>query len=182
MEPSAVKFPELEKLRIVYYPDPALKKVCAPVDEVGPDHKRLAQRMLALMREAKGVGLAAPQVGISVRLFVCNVSGEEGADLVCVNPRFGELTGAEESEEGCLSIPGVTVTMRRATHVEMEALDGDGKPFKKTAVDMEARIWQHEVDHIDGRLITDNMSITDQIGNRRAVKQLEAEYAAARRR
>ncbi len=182
MEPTVLKFPQLHKLRIVYYPDPVLKRACAPVEDFGADLRRLAERMLVVMREAKGVGLAAPQVGIPIRLFVCNVSGEADADLICVNPRFGELTAAEEGEEGCLSIPGVTVTMRRATQVAIEALDTDGKPFQKTAADLEARMWQHEIDHLDGRLITDNMSTTDQIGNRRAVKQLEAEYAASRRK
>lgn len=170
-----------EKLRIVHYPDPVLKKVCAPVEEFGPQLKALADKMLTLMHEAEGVGLAASQVGVLLRLFVCNPTGEPGDDLICVNPRFIELTGADEKEEGCLCIPGVTVTIRRATNAVMEAHDIDGKPFQKTGKDLPVRIWQHEVDHLDGRLITDNMSTTDEIANRRALKQLMAEYKAARR-
>lgn len=150
--------------------------------EFGPDLKALAERMLELMHEGKGVGLAAPQVGVLIRLFVCNATGEPGDDLICVNPRLVELDGAEEKEEGCLSIPGVTVTMRRATDAVMEACDTDGNPCRKTGKDLVARIWQHETDHLDGRLITDNVSMTDEIANRRALKQLEADYAASRQR
>lgn len=176
-----MRLPDPDNLRIVRYPDPVLKKVCAPVEGFGPELKALAGKMLALMHAAEGAGLAGPQVGILIRLFVCNPTGEPGDDLVCVNPRFIELTGAEEKEEGCLSIPGVSVTMRRATHAVMEAWDTDGKPFQRTGCDLEARIWQHEADHLEGRLITDNMATTDEIANRRAVRQLEAEYAAAGR-
>jgi len=176
-----MRLPDLDNLRIVHYPDPVLKKVCAPVEAFGPDLKALADKMLAIMHEAEGAGLSAPQVGIPIRVFVCNPTGEMSDDLICVNPRLIELTGAEEKEEGCLSIPGVSVTMRRATHAVMEALDTDGKPFQKTGQDLEARIWQHEANHLDGRLITDNMATTDEIANRRAVRQLEAEYAAAGR-
>lgn len=181
-EPRVLKPPDLDKLRIVHYPNPILKRICAPVEDFTAELEELAEKMLLLVREAEGVGLAAPQVGVPIRLFVCNTTGEAGADLVYVNPRFTEATGAEEKEEGCLSIPGVSVTMRRATHAAIEAFDTRGRPFQKTAAELEARIWQHEIDHLDGRLITDNMSTTDEIGNRRAVKQLEAEYATSRRK
>ena len=177
-----MNLPNLDKLRIVLYPDPILKRVCKPVEEFGPDLKALADRMLALTREGEGAGLAAPQVGIPIRLFVCDVTGEPGDDLVCLNPRFIELTGAEEKEEGCLSIPGVSVMMRRATRAVIEALDLDGNPFQTTGTDLMAKAWQHEVDHLDGRLITDNMSTADEIANRYAVKQLKAQYASRRRK
>ena len=176
-----MRLPDPDKLRIVHYPDPVLKKVCAPVEGFGPELKALANKMLSLMHQAEGAGLAGPQVAIPIRLFVCNPTGEPGDDLVCVNPRFIQLTGAEEKEEGCLSIPGVSVTMRRATHAVMEAWDTDGRLFQRTGRDLEARIWQHEADHLEGRLLTDNMTTTDEIANRRAVRQLEADYAAASR-
>ena len=177
-----MKLPDPDKLRIIYYPHPILKEVCAPVDQFGSELGAIANKMLELMGEGKGIGLAAPQVGLTIRLLVCNATGEPGNDLICVNPRFVELTGAAEGEEGCLSIPGVTVTMRRAAHAVMEAFDTDGNLFQRSGVDLEARVWQHEADHLDGRLITDNMSTTDAITNRRAVRQLEADYAASRRR
>jgi peptide deformylase len=138
--------------------------------------------MLTLMKEAKGVGLAAPQVGISVRLFVCNITGEAGDDTVFVNPRFVERTGLMEGEEGCLSIPGVSVSLRRSARAVIEACDLEGRSFRRTGEQMLARAWQHEMDHLNGLLIIDNMSPTDEIANRRAIKQLEADYAAARKR
>jgi peptide deformylase len=176
-----MKLPSPSRLRIVLYPNPVLKKRAADVGKFNAEITALVKRMLELMREAKGVGLAAPQVGVGLRVFVCNPTGEPGDDLVCVNPRFTELSGGEEREEGCLSIPGVTVTMRRATQVAMEAFDVDGKPYKTTGTELRARIWQHEMDHLDGRLIVDNMSATDEIANRRAIKQLQDQYRPSRR-
>ena len=165
---------KLDKLRIVTYPDPILKKTCIEITDFGPRLKALADRMLELMLGAKGVGLAAPQVGILARMFVCNVTGEPDDNLVCFNPTFAELSGAGEAEEGCLSLPGVTVTMRRATHAVMRAQDATGSVFELTGEDLRARIWQHEADHLDGRLIIDNMSATDEIANRRVLKQLKS--------
>lgn len=177
-----MKLPSPSRLRIVLYPDPVLMKRAADVVKFNAEVAALARRMLDLMREAKGVGLAAPQVGVGLRLFVCNPTGEPCDDLVCANPRFIELSGGEEREEGCLSIPGVTVTMRRATQVAIEALDVEGTPFQMTGTELRARIWQHEMDHLDGRLIIDNMSATDEIANRRAIKQLQDQYRPRRQR
>ena len=176
-----MKLPNVDKLQIVFYPDPILKRVCAPVEAFGSDLSALAEQMLRLMREVQGVGLAAPQVAVPIRLFVCNLTGDPHDDLVCVNPRLVELTDADEKEEGCLSIPSVSVTMRRARRVVMEALSLHGEPFRRTGEDLVARAWQHEVDHLDGRLITDHMSPTDEITNRRTIKQLEADYTGSRR-
>ena len=95
--------PDPDSLRILCYPNPILKKKCAPVEAFGDDLGVIANRMLELMHEAEGVGLAAPQVGLLIRLFVCCPSGEPNDDLVCVNPRLKDLTGAAEVEEGCLA-------------------------------------------------------------------------------
>jgi len=168
-------------LRIVRYPDAVLKQVCAPVEAFGEDLEELARRMLELMRQGNGIGLAAPQVAVPLRLFVCNHTGEPGDDMVCVNPHFVELTGGAEAEEGCLSLPAVTVTMRRATRAVMEAFDARGKAFAVTGLDLQARVWQHEAAHLDGLLISDRMSTADEIANRRAIKQLKDEYAAVQR-
>lgn len=165
-----------KKLRIVEYPDPVLKKRCATVTAFDDNLRSLAKRMIELMHEAKGVGLAAPQVGVSVRLFVFNPTVEPGKDVAIVNPKFVEAEGAEEQGEGCLSLPGVTVTMRRATRVVLDGLDLDGRPMRLQAEGLPARIWQHEVDHLDGKLIIDQMSTADEIANRRAIKQMLAAY------
>ncbi len=93
-----------------------------------------------------------------------------------VNPTLTDLTGDIESEEGCLSIPDVTVPIRRANACVLEARDLSGKPVKLQAVDLAARCWQHECDHLDGRLIIDRMSEADRIAQRRTLKQLESQF------
>ena len=171
-----MKLPQPERLRIHLHPDPVLRKVAKPVTEFPPELAAIARRMLELMRREEGVGLAAPQVGLSIRLFVCNVDGDAEHDLVCINPTFLALEGAEEKEEGCLSLPSVKVLMRRATHAAMEACDLTGRTFRVEGEGLAARVWQHETDHLDGRLIIDNMSATDEIANRRALKQLKKDH------
>ncbi len=174
--------PDPQKLRIELYPNPVLKMACTPIDRFGDDLQRFAEGMIELMLNVKGVGLAAPQVGVPIRLFVCNTTGEQGDSRIHVNPRFTDLTGAAEMEEGCLSIPGVDVAMRRATTAVMQTQDARGNKMEITATDLLARIWQHEADHLEGRLIVDNMSTSDEITNRKILKQLKADYAAARKR
>ena len=153
-----MKLPDPEKLRIIYYPHPILKEVCAPVDQFGPDLGAVANKMLELMREGKGIGLAAPQVGLTIRLLVCNATGEPGNDLVCVNPRFVELTGAAEGEEGCLSIPDIFGDVDRAQRVVVETTNLEGERIKVEASDLRARAIQHEIDHLDGILFLDHLS------------------------
>lgn len=173
--------PDPQKLRIELFPSPVLKKVCPPVDRFGDNLQRFVAGMIELMLRAKGVGLAAPQVGVPIKLFVCNHTGEPGDTQIHVNPLFTELTGASELDEGCLSIPGVDVTMRRATTAVLQSQDAHGNKNEITATDLLARIWQHEADHLEGRLIIDNMSTTDEITNRMTIKQLKADFAAARK-
>lgn len=175
-----MKLPTPKGLKIVHYPDPVLKRIASPVTEFGPELRAFADRLLTLMREGKGVGLAAPQVGVSIRLFVCNATGEPGDDVVCVNPVLKDGVGQSELEEGCLSIPGVTVNVRRATKIVMQAVDLQGQPFELVGSDLAARIWQHETDHLDGRLIIDRMSEADELANRKALKQLKADYRPPR--
>ncbi|MFQ5430748.1 MAG: peptide deformylase [Phycisphaerae bacterium] len=163
-------------LKIITYPDPRLHRVCKPVDLFDEPLAVLAARMLELMHEANGVGLAAPQVGVLIRLFVCNVTGEPGDDAVYVNPELSDLEGEAEGEEGCLSIPEVTVNVRRAVHCRIRARATDGAAIDVAGSELVARIWQHECDHLVGRLITDRMSEADKIANRRALKLLEAEF------
>jgi len=173
--------PRLETLHIICYPDPGLRKKCRPVGEFGGDLEAVASRMLALMHEVKGVGLAAPQVGLPLRLFVWNTTGDPGDDRIGVNPRLADLVGAEDKEEGCLSIPGVSVTVRRATHAVLQARDCRNQPFELAGENLIARVWQHEIDHLEGRLIIDNMSTADEIANRRVLKQLKAAQPQSRR-
>lgn len=172
---------DIEGLEIISYPDPRLRRVTREVACVDATVRRLAARMLYLMHRAKGVGLAAPQVGRTERLFVANTTGEPDGDRVYVNPVLGDLQGTVEGLEGCLSLPGVEVTVRRAASVVLEATDLDGRAVRVTADGLAGRVFQHELDHLDGRLIIDRMNETDRIATRRALKQLEAEYRSKRR-
>lgn len=163
-------------LRIVRYPDPLLKTPARPVEEFGPKIAEIAAKMLDLLPLHNGVGLAGPQVGVLRRIFVCNPTGHQGDAMVCINPRLTDLSGSEVREEGCLSIPDASVHMRRATRAVLQAFDPEGRPFEATGLDLLARIWQHEIDHLDGKLITDHMSTADEIANRKALKKLREEY------
>ena len=168
------------KLKIVHYPDPVLRKKCEPVEQFGPVLERFVDRMFELMRFDEGVGLAAPQVGVLARMFVCNYTGEPGDNKVYINPVLSQLEGAEEKEEGCLSLPEVYAMKRRATSAIISACDVQGQPFTEQVDGLLARIWQHETDHLGGQLIIDHMSTTDEIANRLAVKQLKESFARSR--
>ena len=162
--------------RIIAYPDPRLRAQCARITDFDYHLARFVERMLDLMRDGNGVGLAAPQTGVCRRLFVCNPTGEPADAQVLVNPELFDLTGQVEAEEGCLSLPDIRVVMRRARRCGIRAQDVTGKTFEWQAEGLLARIWQHETDHLDGRLIIDRMDATDRIGNRKKIAQLEADY------
>ena len=168
----------IESLGVICYPDARLRKPSVPVEAFDDRLRRLADRMLALMADHRGVGLAAPQVGVNLRLFVCNPSGEPDGQRVYVNPVITEMVGAVEGDEGCLSLPDVTVPIRRAPRCRLRAFDLTGTPLEREGQDLEARVWQHEVDHLNGVLIIDRMSPMDRIATRRTLKSLEAAAGA----
>lgn len=168
-----------DTLQIIHYPDPRLQRKSKPVKDFGPDLERLGRQMLDLMRVSQGVGLAAPQVGVLERMFVCNPTGQPQDDLVLVNPELHDLEGVAVAEEGCLSIPDVKVHVRRARRCRVVACDPHGRPVEFVATDLLARICQHETDHLNGRLILDYMDEASRIGNRRLLRQLEDAYARA---
>jgi peptide deformylase len=166
------------ELQILHWPDPRLKKVSEPVKEFTPALKDLAARMFELMRQHKGVGLAAPQVGHNIRLFVMNHTGEPADNRVYVNPVLSEPSGDETSEEGCLSLPEVNAQINRNKVMRIQAQDLEGHPIDQTETGYIARIWQHEFDHLNGVLITDRMGLGDRFKNRKMLKELEEQYAA----
>jgi peptide deformylase len=165
-----------ENLTIIRYPDPRLKKVCEPITQFDADLKALADQMFVLMRTAKGVGLAAPQVGITKRLFVMNHTGEPGDDRVYVNPVLTTIDGEYEAEEGCLSLPDIHINVIRANKVRLDAQDLEGNPVSVEKEGFEARVWQHETDHLLGVMLTDRMSFTDKMKHRRRLKELSASF------
>jgi peptide deformylase len=164
-----------DSLQIVWYPDPILRQPAKPVDRIDDQVRRVAGRMLSLMHQAPGVGLAAPQVGVSWRLFVANPTGEPADDLVFVNPVLTNPSSAtEDHEEGCLSLPHINAIIRRPRAITITAMDLNGRTFSLAAEGLPARIWQHEYDHLDGILILDRMLKIDKLANREALRQLEA--------
>jgi peptide deformylase len=165
-----------KNLRIIHYPDPRLREQSTEITEFDDDLAALIQRMLGLMETGKGVGLAAPQVGINKRLFVMNATGEPGDEQVLINPRIHEPHGSAEAEEGCLSLPGIHVNVRRASRCRVIAQDLQGREFELNAEDMIARICQHETDHLSGVLIIDRMGPSDRIANRKTIKALEDQF------
>jgi peptide deformylase len=168
-----------EDLKIILWPDPRLTKVSKTVDVFDENLKKLTRRMFELMREAKGVGLAAPQVGQNIRLFITNHNGDPGSDRVYVNPVLSDAEGEEEAEEGCLSLPKINIDVWRGKTLRIKAQDLEGKPFEQIETGYWARIWQHETDHLNGVLLLDRMGPVARMAHRKLMKELEENYAAA---
>lgn len=167
-----------EDLKIIFWPDPRLKKVSTPVESFDQSLRALTDRMFHLMREARGVGLAAPQVGQNVRVFVMNPDGDPAHDRVYVNPVLSDADGEEEAEEGCLSLPKVNINVWRNKMLKITAQDLQGNAFEQTESGYLARIWQHETDHLNGVMLTDRMGPVARMANRKILKELEEKYAA----
>ena len=164
-------------LRIVNYPAPILRQQAERIEKITSETQAVAMGMLALMHEAAGIGLAAPQVGLSWRLFVANPTGDPGDDQIFINPELvAPSRELVDQEEGCLSLPDVRAVIRRPLALTIRALNFDGQPFEFTSDELSARIWQHEYDHLEGILILQRMSAIDRMANRRAIRGLEAEY------
>ncbi len=168
---------KVEKLRIVNYPAPVLRSKAQDLEGVTDEVRRVGERMLELMHEAPGVGLAAPQVGLGWRMFVANPTGEEEDDRVFVNPVLRDPSReTEEREEGCLSLPHVGGVIRRPSSIVIEALGLDGERFELKGEGLEARVWQHEYDHLEGVLIIDRMAEIDRLANKKVLRELEEDY------
>jgi peptide deformylase len=138
------------------YGDPVLRRRSEPVGEITPELQALAADMIDTMYDEAGIGLAAPQVGVSLRLMV--VGDERGRDpRALVNPAIVERGGEITAEEGCLSLPGIFADVTRSEWVRIEAKDLDGQPVSIRARGLHARVFQHEIDHLDGVLFIDHL-------------------------
>ena len=145
-------------LDILHFPDPRLRREAKPVKEVDKAIHRLVDDMFETMYDAPGIGLAAPQVNVSKRIVVIDVSEGRDSPLCLINPNIVERRGDEEMEEGCLSVPGVYETVHRAEWVRVEAIGRDGKPFQLETDGLLAVCIQHELDHLKGKLFVDYLS------------------------
>lgn len=147
-------------MEIVSYPHPALRFKSREVTQIDEGLRGMVDEMFALMYQAKGIGLAANQVAVPLRLFIVNLSGEEGEkdeELVFINPEIIKRRGAVMGEEGCLSLPGLYADVQRADKVVIEAFDLEGQPFRAELSELAARVVQHETDHLDGVLFIDRL-------------------------
>jgi len=160
----------LSILTILEFPDERLRKKAAVVKTVDDKIKKLVDDMLETMYESKGVGLAATQVDVHQRVIVIDVSEERDDPLFLINPEIIEKDGIEESEEGCLSVPGFYEKVKRAEHIRVKALNREGQSFEFEARDLLAVCVQHEIDHLNGKLFVDYIS---SLKRQRIKKKLE---------
>ena len=159
---------------VLKYGAPELKKVSTQVEEFGIDLEKLVDDLKQTMYAEKGVGLAAPQIGVNLRVIVADVTtaGEEGELLSLVNPEIVDSQGKEKAEEGCLSIPGFTAMVERPSHMGIRAQELWGEPVERDAEGLLARVIAHEIDHLDGILYLDRISRLKRDLIKRKIKKL----------
>jgi peptide deformylase len=164
---------DIDKCRITHYPAGVLGRRAEPVEEINDDIIRLVDKMIDIMLENKGVGLAAPQAGVSLRLFIISLDGSRENARAYINPTVTPIGELEGIDEGCLSVPGIYTKIRRYKECEVAATDLDGNEFTDRAEGLYARALQHEYDHIEGITIVNRMAQTSRIVHRRQLKKLE---------
>lgn len=166
-------------LTVLHFPDPRLRKQALPVEIIDDSTRELARDMLETMYAERGIGLAATQVNVQLRIVVMDLSEERNAPCVFVNPEVITAEGAEESQEGCLSVPGVYDTVERAERVTFRYLDLTGKLVESTADGLLAICLQHEIDHLNGKLFIDYLSPLKRQRLRKKLEKAERELAPA---
>ncbi len=185
-------------LHLVTYPAEVLRTKAKPIVDVTDEVRAVALRMIDLMRQHEGIGLAAPQIGLSWRVFVVDVPPRSDPDedpataahghpsssdgpRVYINPKFSNFLGKPEPmEEGCLSLPEIRGDVLRPPVLTVTALDEHGREFTQTASGLLARCWQHEMDHLDGVLIIDRMTQMSRIKNKSAIERLRPKAAGTK--
>jgi peptide deformylase len=167
---------EVDKCSITRYPAPVLAQKAKAVEEFDDNLRALAEKMKDIMVEQKGVGLAGPQAGVSLRIFVASPDSTKENAKVYINPVITPSGTLETKEEGCLSLPGIWGNIHRYSKCSIKAQGLDGKEFSEQAEGLLARIFQHEYDHLDGTLVADKLSAVAKIAARRKLKQLREDY------
>ena len=167
----------MASLQLITYPHPTLRHRSKPIVRVDARLKELVDEMFEIMYEYRGVGLAANQVNLPIRLFIANPSGdkEEGPELVFINPVINRAKGVAEAEEGCLSLPGINAHVKRNKSLTVNAYDLNGNEINADVDGFMGRIVQHEIDHLDGVLFIDRL--TDEI-KRPITEKIQAFEAA----
>ena len=172
-------------MKIVNYPHPALRVPVKPVERIDKELQLAAGNMLELMYRYEGLGLAANQVALDSRLIVINFEGDAKKpeqQVVAINPVVIEERGNISDREGCLSFPGLYQNIRRAQGVTVQYYTLDGEPKQMECSDLAARIWLHEIDHLNGKLYIDKMGMLGRRSSRKDLEVLIAEYEEAQQK
>ena len=163
----------IKLLKVRLYGDPCLRKKSLPVKHVGPVERLLIASMIDTMEQHKGVGLAAPQVGINERIIVVDIGN---GPIAIINPQIvRRFPSSNYMEEGCLSIPGITVNIKRPQKILIKYINEHNRPVERVCEDLLARVVLHETDHLNGKLIVDYVPLTDRAKLNKHLKVLEAE-------
>jgi peptide deformylase len=169
-------------LSIVKYPHPALRYESRPVTRIDDALRAIVREMFDRMYDAKGIGLAANQVGLPYRFFLLNLTADpaqQDQERVFINPEIVKRHASIEDEEGCLSFPGLYGKVRRARKIRVLAYDLEGRAVDQEAEDLLSRAIQHETDHLGGRLFIDHLSPADRTSAAAKVREIEAEFRRA---
>jgi peptide deformylase len=164
---------DIEKCRITHYPAEVLASRAKPIEKIDDNVRRLVERMTDIMLENKGIGLAAPQAGVSLRLFIISLDGTRENLKVYINPTVTPTGELGLIDEGCLSVPGIFTKIRRYKKCKVTANGLDGSEFTEEAEGLYARALQHEYDHIEGMTIVNRMGQAAKIVHRRQLKALQ---------
>lgn len=167
---------DFTKCSITHFPAPVLAQPAKPIDNIDESICTLADKMIDIMLQNKGIGLAGPQAGVNLRIFVVSLDGTKENAKVYINPKIETSGPFVDFEEGCLSLPGVSAKIKRFKQCTVTATDLDGNTFTEEAEGLLARAFQHEFDHLDGMLIKDRMTRVQTIGARKLLKKLREEY------
>ena len=163
---------DIEKCQLTHYPADVLAKSASPVEKIDDNIRQMIVKMTDVMLKNKGVGLAAPQIGVPLRLFIISLDGNRESVKVYVNPTVTPVGELDSVEEGCLSVPGVFTKIKRYKKCRVTATDLDGNEFTDEADGLYARALQHENDHINGVTIISRMGQAAKIAHRRQLKKL----------
>lgn len=167
---------DVDKCKLTRYPAQVLTEPAKRIEAIDDNIRQLADKMIDIMIETKGVGLAGPQAGVNLQIFVVSIDGSRENARVYINPEIETAGQVEEHEEGCLSIPGLYTRIRRYSECTVTATDLEGKRFTEAGEGLLARAFQHEYDHLQGRMIKDRMSRVAKIAHRKKLRELEQNY------
>ncbi len=170
-------------LEIVPYPHPTLRHKSKPIRRVDAELRKIVEEMFELMYEAKGIGLAANQVDLPIRLFIVNLTSDpkEGEEMVFINPVISKQKGSEEREEGCPSLPGLYAKVMRPKTIHLSAYNLAGEAIEGDLDEMMARVVQHENDHLDGIMFTDRLSTTGTMDVKEELEEFEIDFQSRQR-